>query len=78
LAVCAADIFQGGIAMERKLARSRNDKMIAGVCGGFAEYFGWTPWMVRFVYVLASIFSAAFPGIIIYLVLWFLMPKQEG
>ncbi len=64
--------------MERKLARSRNDKMIAGVCGGFAEYFGWTPWMVRFVYVLASIFSAAFPGIIIYLVLWFLMPKQEG
>lgn len=64
--------------MERKLARSRNDKMIAGVCGGFAEYFGWTPWMVRFVYVLASIFSAAFPGIIIYLVLWFLMPKQDG
>ncbi len=64
--------------MSRKLARSRNDKMIAGVCGGFAEYFGWTPWMVRFVYVLVSIFSAAFPGIIIYLILWFLMPKQES
>jgi phage shock protein PspC (stress-responsive transcriptional regulator) len=63
--------------MQRKLARSQQDKMIAGVCGGFAEYFGWTPWMVRFVYVLVSIFSAAFPGIIIYLVLWFLMPKQE-
>lgn len=63
--------------MQRKLARSRNDKMIAGVCGGFAEYFGWAPWMVRFVYVLVSIFSAAFPGIIIYLILWFLMPKQE-
>ena len=63
--------------MQRKLARSENDKMIAGVCGGFAEYFGWTPWMVRFVYVLASIFSAAFPGIIIYLILWFLMPKQS-
>jgi len=63
--------------MQRKLARSENDKMIAGVCGGFAEYFGWTPWMVRFVYVLVSIFSAAFPGIIIYLILWFLMPKQS-
>jgi phage shock protein PspC (stress-responsive transcriptional regulator) len=63
--------------MQRKLARSRNDKMIAGVCGGFAEYFGWTPWMVRFVYVLVSIFSAAFPGVIIYLLLWLLMPKQE-
>jgi len=64
--------------MQRKLVRSQNDKMIAGVCGGFAEYFGWTPWMVRFVYVLVSIFSAAFPGIIIYLLLWFLMPKQES
>lgn len=63
--------------MQRKLARSQQDKMIAGVCGGFAEYFGWTPWMVRFVYVLVSIFSAAFPGIIIYLILWFLMPKQD-
>jgi phage shock protein PspC (stress-responsive transcriptional regulator) len=63
--------------MQRKLARSQNDKMIAGVCGGFAEYFGWTPWMVRFVYVLVSIFSVAFPGIIIYLILWFLMPKQS-
>lgn len=62
--------------MPRKLVRSQKDKMIAGVCGGFAEYFGWTPWVVRFVYVLVSIFSAAFPGIIIYLLLWLLMPKQ--
>jgi phage shock protein C len=63
--------------MNRKLTRSRNNKMIAGVCGGFAEYFGWAPWLVRFVYVLASILSAAFPGILIYLLLWLLMPKQE-
>ena len=63
--------------MSRKLARSRTDKMIAGVCGGFAEYFGWTPWIVRFVYVLVSICSAAFPGILIYVLLWVLMPKAE-
>lgn len=63
--------------MNRKLARSRTDKLIGGVCGGFAEYFGWAPWIVRFVYVLASILSAAFPGILIYLLLWVLMPKQE-
>ena len=63
--------------MDRKLARSRSDKMIAGVCGGFAAYFGWAPWMVRFAYVLVSIFSAAFPGILIYLLLWFLMPVAE-
>ena len=63
--------------MSRKLARSQNDKMIGGVCGGFAEYFGWAPWIVRFVYVLVTILSAAFPGILIYLLLWFLMPKQD-
>ena len=63
--------------MARKLARSRDNRMIAGVCGGFAEYFGWTPWIVRFIYVLVTILSAAFPGILIYLLLWLLMPKQD-
>jgi phage shock protein PspC (stress-responsive transcriptional regulator) len=63
--------------MNRKLVRSRKEKMLAGVCGGFAEYFGWAPWMMRFVYVLFSIFSAAFPGILIYLLLWILMPVAE-
>ena len=63
--------------MSRKLARSRTNRMIGGVCGGFAEYFGWPPWIVRFIYVLASILSAAFPGILVYLLLWVLMPKQD-
>jgi len=64
--------------MNRKLARSKSDKMLGGVCGGIAEYFGWPSWVVRFVYVLVSILSAAFPGILIYLLLWLLMPfKQE-
>ena len=63
--------------MQRKLARSRTNKLIGGVCGGFAEYFGWAPWLVRFIYVLVSILSAAFPGILIYLLLWVLMPKQD-
>ena len=63
--------------MNRKLARSRDNRMIAGVCGGYAEYFGWTPWIVRFLYVLVTILSAAFPGILIYLLLLALMPKQD-
>lgn len=63
--------------MKRKLARSKKEKMIGGVCGGFAEYFGWAPWVVRFVYVVASILSAAFPGILIYLLLWVLMPISD-
>lgn len=58
------------------LERSRSDKIIAGVCGGIARRYGWDPMLVRIVYVLVSIFSAAFPGIIVYVVLWFLMPLE--
>lgn len=58
------------------LERSRTDKIIAGVCGGIARRYGWDPMLVRIVYVLGSVFSAAFPGIIVYVVLWFLMPLE--
>lgn len=58
-----------------KLHRS-SDRIIAGVCGGIAEYLGWPPWRVRIIYVLVSVFSAAFPGILVYLLLWFLMPER--
>ncbi|MCU1245350.1 MAG: hypothetical protein JWN02_1260 [Acidobacteria bacterium] len=57
------------------LRRSRNNKMIAGVCGGIAEWLGWDPTLVRVLYVLGSIMSVAFPGTIVYLVLWALMPR---
>jgi phage shock protein PspC (stress-responsive transcriptional regulator) len=61
---------------ERKLTRS-NNQMIAGVCGGIADYFKWDATITRIVYTLLSIFSAAFPGIIVYLVLWLIMPKVK-
>ena len=57
------------------LHRSRHHKMIAGVCGGLAEWLGWSPTMVRVLFVLVSILSAAFPGLIAYIVMWILMPK---
>jgi len=56
-----------------KLLRSRN-RILAGVCGGLADWLGWSPTMVRMLYVLISVISAAFPGILVYLVLWFVMP----
>ena len=59
------------------LRRSRSNRMIAGVVGGLAEYFGVSPRGLRIVYVLVSILSAAFPGILAYLILWLLIP-QEG
>ena len=58
------------------LARSSSDRMIAGVCGGFARWLGWSSTTVRVLYVLVSILSAAFPGILVYLVLWLVMPKD--
>lgn len=51
--------------------------MIAGVCGGIADWLGWDPTFVRIGYVLVSIFSAAFPGILVYIILWAVMPKAE-
>lgn len=58
------------------LRRSRDDRWIAGVCGGLARWLGWDPTVVRIVYVLVSILSAAFPGLIVYLVLWLVMPVE--
>lgn len=62
---------------QAKLKRS-NDRVIAGVCGGIAEWLGWKADHVRIVYVIVSILSAAFPGIIVYLLLWLLMPDAEA
>ena len=58
------------------LYRSRRNRMIAGVCGGLAEWLGWSPSWVRLLYVLISILSVAFPGIIVYIILWVVMPKS--
>jgi phage shock protein PspC (stress-responsive transcriptional regulator) len=56
------------------LARSRSNRIIAGVCAGIAEWLGWDPTLVRILYVLLSILSVAFPGILVYVVLWLIMP----
>jgi len=62
---------------EKRLRRSR-DKLIAGVCGGLAEWMGWPATRVRIAYVVVSVLSAAFPGILVYLVLWFVMPGPDN
>ncbi len=57
------------------LYRSRRSSIIAGVCGGIAEWLGWSPTWVRILFVLISVISVAFPGMIAYLILWLVMPK---
>ncbi|MEE7546103.1 PspC domain-containing protein [Xanthomonas sp. Kuri4-1] len=60
----------------RPLARSLNDRMIAGVVGGIAHRFGWSATLLRVLYVIFSIASAAFPGLLVYLILWLLIPNE--
>jgi phage shock protein PspC (stress-responsive transcriptional regulator) len=60
-----------------KLCRSREDRDIAGVCGGLAKHLGWSSSRMRIAWVLATIFTA-FAGVVIYLALWYLMPEEIG
>lgn len=60
----------------KRLYRSRSHGMIAGVCAGIADYFGWDPTLVRIGYILLSIFTV-FSGVPAYLILWMVMPREE-
>lgn len=60
----------------KRLTRSSYDRMIAGVCGGLAEYFDIDPTMVRVAFVLISLLSAAFPGLLVYGIMWLVVPED--
>ncbi len=62
---------------QNRLIRS-NDRIIGGVCGGIAEWLGWDPTLMRVLYLLASILSIGFPGILVYIVLWIVMPEKRS
>lgn len=62
--------------MEKKLRRS-NDQMIAGVCAGIAEYMGLDVTLVRVAYVILSVLSIGFPGTLLYIILWMIMPREN-
>lgn len=59
------------------LRRSRSDRMIAGVVAGLAKYFGIDPTLARVLYVVGSIVSVAFPGILVYVLLWAIVPEGD-
>ena len=58
------------------LQRSRDERIIAGVCGGIAEWLGWSPAVVRILYVVLAVFPLA-PGLLGYVVLWLAIPEAE-
>jgi phage shock protein C len=62
--------------VSRALRRSRTDRQIAGVMGGLAAYFRIDATLLRVIYVVGSIVSAAFPGLFVYVLLWLLLPEE--
>ncbi|HET7241662.1 MAG TPA: PspC domain-containing protein [Gemmatimonadales bacterium] len=63
--------------VSRPLRRSRTNRQIAGVVGGLAEYFSVDATLLRVIYVVGSVVSAAFPGLLVYILLWLLIPEAE-
>ena len=60
--------------MEKRLQRSRSEKMVGGVCGGFAEYFSIDPTIVRVLWVIITLLGGA--GLLLYIIFWVIMPLQ--
>jgi phage shock protein C len=65
------------VEIRKVLRRSRTNRMIAGVVGGLAEYWSIDPTLARVIFVVVSIVSAAFPGILVYALLWLIIPEGD-
>jgi phage shock protein C len=65
-------------AASRRLFRSRHHRMIAGVCGGIAEYLEVDPTVIRVLYVIVSILTGIVPGILAYIILMFVVPRADA
>jgi len=61
----------------KRLTRSIKDRMLAGVCGGIADYMVVDPTVVRLIFALATFFTVLFPGVMIYLIMWIVVPKER-
>ncbi|MBR5429351.1 MAG: PspC domain-containing protein [Firmicutes bacterium] len=62
----------------KRLYRSTKNRMLGGICGGVAEYFDIDPTIIRLIYVLLSLFTACFPGLLLYIICLFIIPNDPG
>jgi len=62
--------------VKKRLHRSRNHRVIAGVCGGIAEYGNWDPSIVRLLWVLGTVLTGIFTGVLAYVIVWIVVPEQ--
>ena len=60
----------------KDLRRSTDHTIIAGVCGGLAEWIGWTPWTMRLIFIIGS-FIPVIPGFVVYIILWIVLPVKQ-
>ena len=63
---------------DKKLTRSADDRMLAGVAGGLAEYLDIDPVLIRILFVIIALLGGGFIGILIYVVLWIILPEQDA
>lgn len=70
--------MKGCMVMSKKLFRSRSDKKVAGILGGLGQYFGIDPTILRVLFVLLLIGTGGFPFALIYLILTFIIPYDDG
>ena len=70
--------YAGAPAAPQRLTRSSSDRMIAGVCGGLGHYLGVDANLIRIAVAIATFFSAIFPGIILYIILSFVIPRDDA
>ncbi|MDG6256103.1 MAG: PspC domain-containing protein [Methanomicrobiaceae archaeon] len=61
---------------EKRLVRSKSDRMLAGVCGGIGEYFDVDSNIVRVIWIVITVLSGFFPGILIYILVWLIVPEN--
>jgi phage shock protein C len=70
------EVMKGNTMEGKRLTRSRSDRMLAGVCGGLADYFGIDPVLIRLAFVLFEVLTAGAGGILLYVILWAIMPEE--
>lgn len=63
--------------MEGKKLYLSADRKLGGVCGGIAEFFGIDATLVRLAYALLTLFSATFPGLLLYIIMWAIVPQKK-
>ncbi|MDR3241619.1 MAG: PspC domain-containing protein [Lactobacillaceae bacterium] len=61
--------------MNNTIYRSKDDRVLFGILGGIAEHFGWNAQLLRLGYVLLSVLSVGFPGILVYIIALFIFPE---